>query len=98
MLAVNAAAILNNDRFLERRESGRAIHFLCNCFYGSFFDRARLALDERKSLWDPPLSRSTDGWGFSQLGGGAAGTHSPGALKQQIIGALHATQYLRGEL
>ncbi len=25
MLAVNAAAILNNDRFLERRESGRAI-------------------------------------------------------------------------
>ncbi|KFM27935.1 Immediate early response 3-interacting protein 1, partial [Auxenochlorella protothecoides] len=54
VLAVNAAAILNNDRFLERH-----------------------------------------GWGFSQLGGGAAGTHSPGALKQQIIGALHATQYLR---
>lgn len=41
--------------------------------------------------------RCAGGWGFSQLGGSNVMGHGPSALKQQIIGVLHAAQYMRSE-
>ena len=39
-----------------------------------------------------------DGWGFSQMSGNQGMGPSPGAIKQQTIGLLHAVAYLRGGL
>jgi hypothetical protein len=90
----NAAAILNEQRFLEK----------CTICFILCLDLDSVLLF---SLFTAPppshhrllsfLLNSTDGWGFSQLGSRPVG-EGPGALKHQIIGTLHAATYMRGKL
>jgi hypothetical protein len=93
LLVFNAAAILNEKRFLERRA--------CRCWVwnSSALEAARRAPGStrvtRFADRPPPAPRPcADGWGFSQLGGHQPG-EGPGALKHQIIGTLHAATYMR---
>ena len=44
------------------------------------------------------LLDAADGWGFSQMSGNHGMGPSPGAIKQQTIGLLHAVAYLRGRV
>ena len=36
------------------------------------------------------------GWGFSGMHSGGGVGESPGAIKQQVIGLIHAVSYLKG--
>ena len=37
------------------------------------------------------------GWGFSGMHSGGGVGESPGAIKQQVIGLIHAVSYLKGK-
>jgi len=85
LMLFNAAAILNEQRFLEK----------CENRFGVVDYRRFNLLSARQRLCHFVLNHFADGWGFSQLGSHPVG-EGPGALKHQIIGTLHAATYMRG--
>jgi hypothetical protein len=88
-MVFNAAAILNEQRFLEK----------CT-FPSNLLDLLRHSLNNLLTVdffFLLFFSWQTDGWGFSQLGSRPMG-EGPGALKHQIIGTLHAATYMRGTI
>ena len=104
LMVFNGVAVLNNERFLEKRERPLP---------GSVLPQLSGAGAQRRHpvlQWPPiqpphcaacpPLSlpppdapcppRAADGWGFSQMS-------QVSSLKMSIIGGIHAVQYFRSE-
>ena len=86
---MNAFAILNNERFLEKCEpSGQPRPMSVSHGNASCFVKLRRRADHMVVV--------ADGWGFSQMGAGDGVRPGPNALKSQIIGFLFAAAYMRG--
>jgi Yos1-like len=99
LMLVNAVAILNNDRFLEKCTSAccwvvgmlLAGHLPCSAV-AAYRQWAPMGADTWAHAWsdDPgPCVVHADGFGYSQM-------QSSNSLKMSVIGGIHAVHYFRG--